>query len=83
MEKFSRYQQQVIKNYYQNRDQVALQRVQELVTELYLASGKQREKVWKSMVLHLEKLGIPATRIEYLKAQDKPELVLQQIESKL
>lgn len=83
MEKYSRYQQQVIKNYYNNREDVALQRVQELVTELYLAEGKQREKVWKNLTLHMDKLGIPKERIAYLKEQDKPELVLKQIEAKL
>lgn len=83
MEKFSRHQQQIIKNYYNNREDVALQRVQELVTELYLSEGKQRERVWKNLTTHLEKLEIPAERIAYLKKQDKPELILKQIESKL
>ena len=40
MAEYSKYQQKVIKRYYDNRDSIALQRVQELVTELYLASGK-------------------------------------------
>ena len=36
MAEHSRYQQNVIKNYYENRENIALQRAQELVTELYL-----------------------------------------------
>lgn len=83
MEKYSRHQQQIIKNYYNNREDVALQRVQELVTELFLAEGKQREKVWKNLTTHLEKLGVSAERIATLRKQDKPELVLKQIEAKL
>ena len=41
----SRYQQKIISNYYKNRDAISLQRVQEMVTELYLATGKKRAKI--------------------------------------
>jgi len=44
MENFSKYQQSIIKNYYKNRDDVSLQRAQELLTELYLAEGKKTRK---------------------------------------
>ncbi|HAY82716.1 MAG TPA: hypothetical protein DCY79_23145 [Planctomycetaceae bacterium] len=71
----SKYQQNVIKNYYDNRESIALQRLQELVTELYLSEGKKREKHWKSIGNHLEKLGVKQPQIDHLVAQDKPELV--------
>ena len=44
---FSKHQQKIIKNYYDNRDAISLQRLSELVTELYLAEGKARERQWK------------------------------------
>ncbi len=76
MEKnYSKYQQQIIKNYYRNRDDVAVQRLQELVTELYLAEGKKREKVWDSIELHLSKLDVKPERIQHLRKQNKPELL--------
>jgi len=71
----SRYQEKIIKNYYQNRESIAVQRVQELITDLYLAEGKKREKVWKSLESHFEKAGLPATEIAHLRKQDNPELV--------
>jgi len=71
----SKYQQRMIKNYYQNREGIALQRVQELVTELYLADGKARERHWKSLASHLDALGVKKQQIEHLVAQDNPELV--------
>ena len=71
----SRYQQRIIRNYYDNRESIALQRVQELVTELYLSEGKVREKHWKSLASHLEKLGIAPDTIEHLIREQKPELV--------
>ncbi|MCA9130637.1 MAG: hypothetical protein KDB22_26295 [Planctomycetales bacterium] len=79
----SKYQQKVIKRYYDNRDAIGLQRAQELVTELYLAEGKKREKVWDSLANHLEKAGIPKSRIEHLRAQDDPELVAKLITEKI
>lgn len=83
MENYSRYQQSVIKNYYQNRDNVSLQRAQELLTDLYLAEGKKREKVWDSLFNHLEKLGVPNDQMEYLKEKRSPELIAQLIQKKV
>ena len=80
---FSRYQQNVIKRYYQNQDQIGLQRAQELVTELYLTEGKKREKVWDSLAKNLAKIGIPEDQIEHLRQQDKPELVSKLIGDKI
>ena len=75
MADYSKYQQKVIKNYYENRDTLALQRVQELVTELYLSEGKKRAKHWDSLQLHLGKLGVKPDVIAHLRREDKPELV--------
>jgi hypothetical protein len=83
MENYSAHQQKIIKNYYHNRENIAVQRVQELITELYLATGKKREKVWDQLAGHLEKLGTPPDRISHLRAQDKPELVATLIQGKL
>ncbi len=80
MPKQSRYQQQVIKNYYQNREAISLQRLQELVTELYLTQGKKRDKHWETIAGHLEKLGIKRERIDHLVGQDKPEAIVRLIE---
>jgi hypothetical protein len=76
----SKYQDKIIKNYYQNRDAIALQRLGELVTELYLAEGKARERKWKNVVGALEKLKVPQTRIEHLVKQNNPSLVAKLVE---
>ena len=77
----TKYQQNIIKNYYQNRENISLQRLQELVTELYLAEGKKRDQHWKAIVGHLEKLGVKQDTIDHLIKQNKPELVLGVVES--
>ncbi len=71
----TKHQQNIIKNYYDNREAISLQRVQELVTELYLSEGKKREKHWKSISGHLEKLDVKQNTIDHLIEQDNPELV--------
>jgi hypothetical protein len=76
----SKYQDKIIKNYYANRDAIALQRLSELVTELYLAEGKARERQWKNVAAALEKLKIPPARIENLVKQNNPALVARLVE---
>ena len=80
MADYSKYQQKVIQRYYDNRDDIALQRVQELVTELFLSEGKKRAKHWESLALHLGKLGVKPDVIAHLRKEDKPELVAKLIE---
>jgi hypothetical protein len=78
--KYSKHQQKIIKNYYENRDAISLQRLSELVTELYLAEGKNRERQWKYIVAVLEKIGLPEDRIAHLRKQDDPRLLAKLVE---
>jgi hypothetical protein len=75
LENYTRYQQGIIKRYYSNQDTIQLQRLGELVTDLYLAEGKKREKVWKSVAAALQKLGVPQARIDHLVKSNDPKLV--------
>jgi hypothetical protein len=77
MNKRTRYQDRIIRNYYQNQGAIALQRLGELVTELYLAEGKKRASAWKRVTAALEKLQVPQSRIDHLVKQDNPALVAQ------
>lgn len=79
----SKYQQKIIKNYYDNREAISLQRLSELVTELYLAEGKARERQWKNILAALEKLKVPQSRIDHLVKQDNPALVAKLVEELL
>lgn len=79
----SKYQEKIIKNYYQNREAIGLQRLGELVTELYLAEGKARAKAWAQIVAALEKLKIPQPQIDHLVQQDNPALVAKLLEQLL
>ena len=80
MADFTPYQQKIIKRYYDNKDTIHRQRLAELVSELYLSSGKKRQRVWESVVSAMQKLGVPQSRIDHLRAQDNPALVAQVVE---
>ena len=83
MAKHSKHQQGIIQNYYKNREAISLQKLGELVTDLYLAEGKKREKLWKTIIGALEKLKIKPQRIEHLVEQDNPVLLAQLVEELL
>ncbi|MDA1016764.1 MAG: hypothetical protein O3A00_20190 [Planctomycetota bacterium] len=65
----SRYQQGIIKRYYDNRDQLDEQKLSELVTNLYLAeSEKKKVKLWESAEGLMERLDVPDSRIQHVMA---------------
>jgi hypothetical protein len=71
------YQEKIIKRYYGAQGSILLERLAELVGELYLAEGKKKEKAWKNAVAAMEKLEVPAARIEHLLKQQNPALVAE------
>jgi len=74
---YTPYQQKIIKRYYDNQGTIQRQRLAELVSELYLAQGKKRERAWQAAAAAMQKLGVPQSRIEHLVKQDNPALVAQ------
>jgi hypothetical protein len=48
-----------------------------LVSELYLAEGKKREKLWKSAAQAMEKLAVPPWRIAHLLEKKDAALVAE------
>lgn len=80
MKERSKYQEKVIKNYYKHQDDILLARLSDLVSNLYLAEGKARARLWKNAATAMEKLEVPASRIEHLLAQDNPALLAKVVE---
>ena len=80
MAKFSKHQQNVIRNYYDNVEAISLQRLSELVTDLYLAEGKKRQQHWKQIIGALKKLDVKQARIDHLVETDDPALVARLVE---
>ena len=80
MADYTKYQQNIIRNYYDNRENISLQRAQEILTELYLTEGKKREKHWASLMKHLEKLGVKKDTLEHLNQDQDPQKVATLLE---
>ena len=51
LDDYTPHQQRIIKRYYNNQDTIQQQRLAELVTELYLAEGKKRQRAWAAAAL--------------------------------
>ena len=69
---YTPYQTQIIKRYYNNRDEIMTQKLSELTTDLYLAEGKKRQQIWKRIAAALSNLGVEADKIEQLVNSDNP-----------
>ncbi len=67
---YSAYQKQIIKDYYQNMDTIMLQKLQELVTELYLAQSEaKKQKLWTRVDSAMQKLNIKKPIAENIMAK--------------
>jgi hypothetical protein len=75
LDDYTRHQQGIIKRYYQNLDKIQVQRLSELVTELYLAEGKKRDKLWQTAAAAMKKLELPQARIDHVLAKKDPVLL--------
>lgn len=76
----SNYQKEVIERYYDQRDTIMLNRLQELVTELYLAdSEKQRDRLWKRVQAAMEKLGVKPRLMEHILARRSAETLAENV----
>jgi hypothetical protein len=76
---YTPHQQKIIKRYYDNQDTIQRQRLAELVGELYLATGKKRQRAWQAAAAAMLKLGLSQARIDHLVKQDNPALLAEVI----
>jgi hypothetical protein len=60
----TRYQRGIVKRYYANLDTLTLQKLQETVSDLYLAEPKAAAKLWDKTGQLLAKAGIEPPHIE-------------------
>ncbi|GIX05489.1 MAG: hypothetical protein KatS3mg114_1358 [Planctomycetaceae bacterium] len=77
---YTRYQLGIIKRYYENRDQIDQQRLGELATELFLASGKKRSRLWETARQLMLRLHVPASRVEHVCRSDNPALLAEVVQ---
>ncbi len=76
MADYSPYQKKIINRYYKNIDAITFQRLSELASDLYLAEGKQKDKLWKRVEEALKKIEFPDSRIAHLLEKRDPQLLV-------
>jgi len=69
---YSEHQRKIISKYYSNLDTLMLQKLQALVSELYLAdTDKKEDRLWQRVQQAMENLKIPSPIMEHiLRARD-------------
>ena len=70
------YQKKIIQRYYRNFDAIKFQQLSEIATELYLAEGKSRDRLWRRVGESLRKLEFPEPRISHLLEKKDPALLV-------
>jgi hypothetical protein len=74
MMKRTAHQERIIRNYYRNQDAIMLQKLGDLIGEVYLAEGKARSRVWERIATALKNLEVPESQIQHLVESDNPTL---------
>ncbi len=77
MADYSDYQKDVIRRYYDNREQIDGERLSELVTNLFLSEGKKRLKLWESAREIMVRLGVPESRANHVVETDNPVMLAE------
>jgi len=80
MTDYTRHQKKIIERYYDRRDEIMLAKLQEIVTELYLAeSDAKRDQLWKRADKAMKGLRIPGTIAQHILVQAKPEVLAKNV----
>jgi len=78
---YSKHQQSLIRRYYENLDTIMLQKLQELVTDLYLAKNSPAEdRLWIRAHKALTKLKIKPALIDHIMQKRRVEILAANVE---
>jgi len=78
---YSEYQKAVISGYYDNLDAIMLQKLSELVTELYLAdTDAKRNRLWQRAHKAMIKLKVPPAIIEHIMQKQDVEILAKNLQ---
>jgi hypothetical protein len=79
-QEYSEYQKDVINNYYRNLDAIALGKLSELVSELYLAdSDDKRARLWQRAHKAMLKLKVPAVIINHIMTKKDVQILAKNL----
>lgn len=80
MADYTRHQKKIIERYYDHRDTIMLEKLSELVGELYLAdTDKKRDKLWERVAIAMKNLKIKEPLMTHILQARKPELLAEHL----
>ena len=78
---YSEYQKAVVSGYYDNLDAIMLQKLSELVTELYLAeTDAKRDRLWQRARKAMIKLKVPPIIIDHNMEKQDVEILAKNLQ---
>jgi len=78
---YSQYQKTVISGYYNNLDTIMLQKLGELVTELYLADkDAKKDRLWQRAHKSMIKLKIPPAIVEHIMQKKDVQILAKNLQ---
>jgi len=78
---YSAYQKTVISGYYDNLDTIMLQKLGELVTDLYLADTKaKKDRLWDRAYKAMVKLKVKPAIIEHIMKKQDVEVLAKNLQ---
>ena len=79
-QEFSKYQQDVIKNYYDNLDTIMLNKLGDTVTDLFLADSQaKKDKLWERAHKAMMSLGVPEPIIAHILAKKDVQILAKNL----
>jgi len=78
---YSQYQKAVISGYYDNLSTIMLQKLSDLVTDLYLAeTDTKREHLWQRVHKAMVQLKVPQPIIDHIMKNRKVEILAKNLQ---
>lgn len=79
-QEYSAYQKSIITNYYNNRSDIALSKLSELVSELFLAdTDAKRGRLWERAQKAMVNLKIPPAIIDHIMAKKDVKILAKNL----
>jgi len=77
----SEYQDKIVSRYYDNLDAIMLQKLSELVTELYLAdTPARRNRLWQRVQKAMVNLKVPPAIMEHIMQKRSIEILAKNLQ---
>ncbi len=81
MPEYSKHQKKIIERYYDRRDEIMLTRLQELVTELFLADTDAKcDRLWQRVETAMAGLKVPPKLAEHIMTRRDPKILASNLQ---